>query len=101
MKILLPIVPKDIYIPGKGNVSANLLEVRVSSYRLKQGATAFYDLQTRTVTPASGDTPEIVADVSLGLSGNVDLTAAQFNAWAADDNWFATCVASNLGLTPA
>lgn len=114
----LSIQPTTFLVPGKGNVVANLLEVRVAGYELGQGASAFYDLQKRTVTPAveavpavtdeegNVTTPEVpavpeqITDESLGLSGNVALTAEQFAAWGKDDDWFTRCIAQNLGLFP-
>lgn len=112
----LPIQNKTLFVPGKGNVVANLLEVRVASYSLGQSATAFFDLQKRTVTPAVPEVPAVldaegnvvtpavpavpeqVTDESLGLNGNVDLTPEQFASWGQDDDYFARCVAQNLGL---
>lgn len=114
----LPIQPKTLFVPGRGNQVANLLEVRVASYQLGVGATAFYDLQRRTITPAvdavpavlDGEgnvtTPEVpavpeqIVDESLGLNGNCDLTPEQFAAWGQDDDYFARCIAQNLGLFP-
>lgn len=106
------IQPVSMFIPGKGSVSANLLEVRVASYQLGQGATAFYDLQKRTITPAGAAVfdeegnettpavPEQITDESLGLNGNIALTPEQFAAWGRDDDWFVRCIAQNLGLFP-
>ena len=96
----LPIQNKTVFVPGEGNAVANVLEVRVASYQLGQSATAFYDLQRRTVTPATEDAPEQVIDESLGLSGNCDLTPAQFASWGQDDDFFARSIAQNLGLFP-
>ena len=125
----IAVQPTTFRVPGKGDVSINLLEVRVASYSLGVGATSFYDLQTKsTVTktrevpnpayvPAGVDadgkpvaavgTPTVTEtyteDVvtSYGLCGNNSLTEEQFNSWGSDDQHFAESIAANLGLTPA
>lgn len=116
MKIAL--LPKTVWSPaGAGDVAVNQLEVRVASYALGVGATAYYDLQRRTETPIAATaavldvqgnvvTPAIpahidVVEASFGLSGNVALLPAQFAAWGLDDTYFARSIAANLGLTPA
>lgn len=115
----IAIQPVSLFVPGKGSVQANLLEVRCSSYQLGIGASAFYDLQRRTIIPATEGTPAVMNDAgtevlvpavpgepertndeSLGMNGNIDLTAEQFAAWGKDDDWFTRCVAQNLGLFP-
>lgn len=108
----IAIQPVTLLVPGKGTQVPNLLEVRVAGYQLGQGATAFYDLQKRTVTPAVEEVrdeegnvttpaqPEQITDESIGINGNCDLTPAQFAAWGKDDDWFARCIAQNLGLFP-
>lgn len=108
----ISIQPKTLFIPGRGNQVADILEVRVAHHDLGVGAVAFYDLQKRTIIPAVQGTvdedgneltpyvPEQIVDESLGLSGNIALTAEQFASWGTDDDWFTRCVAQNLGLFP-
>lgn len=114
----ISIQPKTLFIPGRGNVVADLLEVRIAHHDLGVGAVAFYDLQKRTVVPAKPEVspigfpgeenyvagtpavPEQIVDESLGMSGNVALTPEQFASWGTDDDWFTRCVAQNLGLFP-
>ncbi len=114
----ISIQPKTLFIPGRGNQAADLLEVRIAHHELGVGATAFYDLQKRTVipevaatpaeldgegnvvTPAVPAVPEQIVDESLGMSGNIALTPEQFASWGTDDDWFTRCVAQNLGLFP-
>lgn len=114
----LAIQPVTLLVPGKGTVIANLLEIRVAGYELGVGATAFYDVQRRTVLPevapvpavldeggnetmpAVPGVPEQIIDESLGLNGNISLTFAQFASWGKDDDWFARCIAQNLGFFP-
>lgn len=114
----ISIQPKTLFIPGRGNVVADLLEVNVAHHNLGVGAIAFYDLQKRTIIPAVPEVPEVtdddgnvvtpavpavpeqIVDESLGMSGNIALTPQQFASWGTDDDWFTRCVAQNLGLFP-
>lgn len=103
------ITPKTVWLPGRGDITVNQLELRVSSYQLAVGAQAFYDLQRKTSTqiPAvKNDDGEIIEPArtetkvdSFGLNGNVDLPSADFSKWGTDDNFFATSIAKVLGVT--
>lgn len=126
--MIIAITPTTFRIPGKGEVTINRIEVRVSSYVLGVSAQAFYDLQNaETVektsevpnpayipaiiseggeeSPAVGEptitetTSEIVT-TSYGLNGNESLTDEQFANWGEDDQYFARCIVENLGLNP-
>lgn len=110
MKLLIQ--PKSLFVPGLGTVEANGLEVRVASYQLGVGATAFWQLFRREVVPAVPErrdpdgvileaaVPEQTVDTPLPLSGNADLTPEQFAAWGTDDDYFARAIATNLDLVP-
>lgn len=93
----IAIQPTSFFVPGKGTVTADVLHVRIASYQLGQGASAYYEVQRRTTSP---EVPNQVVDEPIGISGNCDLTAEQFAAWGKDDDWFARCIAQNLGLFP-
>ena len=124
----ISITPTTFRIPGKGEVTINQLEVRVSSYTLGVSAQAFYDLQSAQSvnktsevpnpayipavisesgeeSPAVGEptitetTSEIVT-TSYGLNGNESLKDEQFSNWGENDTYFANCIAQNLGLVP-
>jgi len=95
----IAITPTTFRIPGKGEVTINQLEVRVSSYVLGVSAQAFYDLQNKTVIEHAEGASEIVA-TSYGLNGNESLTDEQFANWGENDAYFANCIAQNLGLVP-
>ena len=103
----ISIVPTDFRVPGRGLVTVNQLEVRVSSYSLGVSAQAFYDLQNVSAvekTRQAGDgTTETYTEnetESFGLNGNDSLTDQQFANWGEDDLYFANCIAENLGLVP-
>lgn len=109
----ISIQPVTLLVPGKGTVVADILAIADNvSYKLHQGATGFYDLQKRTITPAVEEVrdeagnlttpavPERIVDESIGMSGHCELTPEQFAAWGKDDDWFARCIAQNLGLFP-
>ena len=87
----IPVVPSQFRVPAKGLVEINQLFVTVSSYSLGQSAQAYYDLQN---VDAEGKV------TSYGLNGNDSLTEEQFAGWGTDDQYFARCIAQNLGLTP-
>ena len=124
----IPVVPAQFRVPAKGLVEINQLEVRVSSYSLGVTAQAYYDLQNKSTVTKSREVPNpdyvpasIDADgnavpsvglptmaepyteevtTSFGLNGNDSLTPEQFAGWGTDDQYFARCIAENLGLTP-
>lgn len=108
--MLLKIKPKTIWLPSRGEVTVNQLEIRVSSYVLGVGAQAFYDLQKTTVNqiPAVLDDEGNVVEParsetvteSFGLNGNVDLDSADFAKWGTNDDFFCQCIAKQLKLEP-
>lgn len=89
----IEIQPKNIWLPGKGEITINLLSV-VARLDLGVGASASYELLRRTTTD------DAVNDEFFGLSGTIDLTPDQFAGWGTDDLYFVKCAATNLGLTP-
>lgn len=89
----IEIEPKKLWVPGKGEITVNLLLVD-AKLNLGVGASSFYDLQRRSMTDKQ------TVDESFGLVGNMDLTPEQFAKWGMDDAYFAECIAENLGLVP-
>ena len=125
----IAIHPTEFRVPGKGTIQINQLEVQVSSYLLGNSALGYYDLQNKSTVertrevpnpeytpfglngfgaPVTSGIPQTIAETyteevttSYGLHGNDSLTAEQFAEWGSDDTYFANCIATNLGLTPA
>ena len=89
------IVPISTFVAGRGMVPVSILDVTVGRYDLGNGAQGNYSLTALDLTDPKNPREYNAA------SGTVPLTAEQFAAWGADDNFFAACVAKNIGLVPA
>lgn len=107
----IAIKPVQLFVPGKGLVTATHLEVSVTNYQLGERAGANYELQAEapgvplqpanapdSARPIAGQTKPTYQALS---NGRADLTPEQFAAWGTDDTYFAKAIAGNAGLTPA
>lgn len=89
--MIIHIQPKSTWLPSKGEVIINAVEVWVGSYHLGDSALGCYDLI---------HVDEDGNRTSFGLTGENRLTPEQFASWGKDDDWFARCIVQNIGLFP-
>lgn len=91
----IAIKPISQFVPGKGIMSISTAEVTVANYNLGTGAKCRYQLLATDPQNSKNLLPV------PGASGEADLTPAQFEQWGQDDSYVASCVVTNIGLTPA
>jgi len=92
--------PQSSFVPGKGTLTINEIEVAVSLYELGGKIRGSYEVFQVTQAPAEpGKEAPKPKQVSAG-SGTADLTPEQAAQWGADDTFFCRCIAQNVGLTP-
>lgn len=103
----IPIKPVQVFVPGKGLLTATLLSVTVGHYDLGVRVRGHYEVIALVPVPrppyAEGQpVPPVMPPKEVTVAnGQTELTPEQFATWVADDAYFCRCIAENAGLTPA